>query len=143
RDPEGWNAETYMRELMTVPNRGYSYAFHEGRLTNHSHGYEHTATLAESEYAGVIIDVTDDAFIFEAKNRLLAGGVLEFIPPSSAAPVLLRMYDFERADSGARSVQVNPGHESILRIPFALFELEDPAQLAARLPPMSIARKEK
>ena len=41
------------------------------------------------------------------------------------------MYDFERADSGARSTQVNPGHESILRIPFALFEREDPKLLAA------------
>jgi U32 family peptidase len=142
RDPENWDPADYMQELLTVPNRGYSYAFHEGRLTHHSHGYEHTATLAEWEYAAVIREVREDAFIIEAKNRLLAGDVLEFIPPTGA-PILLRMYEFERADSGATSDQVNPGHDSILRVPFSLFDRENVEDLQARLPPMSIIRKEK
>lgn len=142
-DADNWNADTYMNELLTVPSRGYTYAFHEGRLTNHSHGYEHTRTLADWEYAGAILEVRDDCFIFEAKNRLLAGDVLEFIPPDGSAPVLLRMYTFQRADSDIISEQVNPGHQSILRIGFDAFDHEDPATMKARLPTYTIARKEK
>lgn len=171
-DPENWNAEDYMKELLTVPSRGYSYAFHEGRLTHHSHGYEHTETLSEFEYAGLIREVRDDAFVIEAKNRLLAGDVLEFIPPSAAEPVLLRMYEFERVEAGPSSGKrgrrakraakaalqngldlaalaeeekksVNPGHDSLIRVPFALFDQEDSRELVAKLPVGTILRKEK
>ncbi|MDP7599751.1 MAG: U32 family peptidase, partial [Rhodospirillales bacterium] len=76
-DPENWSAEDYMDELLTIPNRGYTYAFHEGRLTNHSHGYENTATLGAWEYAGIVQSVEDDAFIIEGKNKLEASDVLE------------------------------------------------------------------
>ncbi len=171
-DPDNWKAEDYMKELMTVPSRGYTYAFHEGRLSHHSHGYEHTETLAEFEYAAVVREVRDDAFVIEAKNRLLAGDVLEFIPPSAADPVLLRMYEFERLDTSApkntrhrrakrreRAARaqgldesaladeykrtVNPGHDSLIRVPFALFDHEDPDELAAKIPVNTIIRKEK
>ncbi|MCP4445825.1 MAG: peptidase U32 [Myxococcales bacterium] len=171
-DPENWNADEYMSELLTVPSRGYSYAFHEGRLSHHSHGYEHTETLSEWEYAAVVREVREDAFIIEAKNRLLAGDVLEFIPPSAAAPVLLRVYEFERlntrpgngkrgrhAKRAARVARalgiysqtvleeakkvVSPGHDSLLRIPFSLFDQERSEQLASQFPVGSIIRKEK
>lgn len=144
-DPENWSAEPFMKELMTVPNRGFTYAFHEGRLSHHSHGYEHTATLAEWEFAGIIKEVQEDAFIVEAKNRLLAGDVLEFIPPNTSAPVLLRIYQFEKVGKTRnRIVEVlNPGHESTIRIPFSLFEQEEQESLKLRLPAMTIIRKEK
>ncbi len=46
-DPENWDPKPYMRELEAVGNRGYTLAFHEGRLTNYAHDYEHTASLAQ------------------------------------------------------------------------------------------------
>lgn len=170
--PDNWKAEDYMKELMTVPSRGYSYAFHEGRLSHHSHGFEHTDTLSEWEYAAVVREVREDAFIIEVKNRLLAGDVLEFIPPSAAQPVLLRLYEFERLDvrkpndrssrRAKRAVKaaraqglepnmlledrnktVNPGHDSLVRVPFSLFEHEDSEKLSTRFPVNSIVRKEK
>ena len=143
QDAEGWSPEPYMKELLTVPNRGYSYAFHEGRLSHHSHGYEHTATLAEYEYAGVIREVEEDAFVFEAKNRLVAGDVIEFVPPRARRTVLLRIYEFHHVQSRTVTAQVNAGHDGLLRIPFSLFDRENPAELRKLLPVMSIARKEK
>ncbi|MEC7963249.1 MAG: U32 family peptidase, partial [Pseudomonadota bacterium] len=80
-DPAGWDPKPYMAELETVGNRGYTLAFHEGRLTNHAHNYEHTAAIAQWEYAGVVVGLEADAFLIEVKNKLEAGDVLEFVSP--------------------------------------------------------------
>jgi putative protease len=65
RDPVRWSADAYMRELATIPNRGYSLAFHDGKLTHHAHNFEDTHTLAAWEYAGMIVDIAEDAFLLE------------------------------------------------------------------------------
>ena len=148
KDPDNWKADDYMAELLTVPSRGYTYAFHEGRLTNHSHGYENTGTLADWEYAGMVMSVEEDAFLIEAKNRLAAGDVLEFVPPLTASSggretILLRIYEFERVKSGKVVDVINPGHETLFRVPFSAFDREDLATLQERLPVNTIIRKER
>ena len=142
-DPENWSAEDYMDELLTIPNRGYTYAFHEGRLTNHSHGYENTATLGAWEYAGIVQSVGDDAFIIEGKNKLEASDVLEFVPPNDRDTILLRLYEFEHANTGEIRSVINGGHDSYFRVPFAVFDQEDLTTLKDRIPPMTVLRKER
>jgi len=142
-DPENWSAEDYMDELLTIPNRGYTYAFHEGRLTNHSHGYENTATLGAWEYAGIVQSVGDDAFIIEGKNKLEASDVLEFVPPNDRDTILLRLYEFEHAKTGEIRSVINGGHDSYFRVPFAVFDQEDLTTLKERIPPMTVLRKER
>jgi len=142
-DPENWSAEDYMDELLTIPNRGYTYAFHEGRLTNHSHGYENTATLGAWEYAGIVQSVEDDAFIIEGKNKLEASDVLEFVPPNDRDTILLRLYEFEHAKTGEIRSVINGGHDSYFRVPFAVFDQEDLTTLKERIPPMTVLRKER
>jgi putative protease len=142
-DPDNWDPKAYMDELRTVPNRGYTLAFHEGRLTNLSHGYENTGSLSAYEFGGIITQVTEDAFFMKVKNKIQAGDVLEFIPPSAHDPVLLRLYEFENAQTGVVTDVVNATPETIIRIPFTLFEHENIQDLQIHFPPMSIVRKEK
>ncbi len=142
-DPENWNPLPYMRELESVGNRGYTLAFHDGRLTNHAHNYEHTAAIAQWEYAGVVSKVTEDALLVDVKNKLEAGEVLEFISPVTREPVLLRLYDFEVAKNGERKDVIHGGSQTTIRIPFALFDHEDPADIRARFPEFSVMRKER
>jgi len=142
-DPENWNPLPYMRELESVGNRGYTLAFHEGRLTNYAHDYEHTAAMAQWEYAGVVADVTNDAFLIEVKNKLEAGEVLEFVSPIARETVLLRMYDFEDAATGEKRDVIHGGTRTTIRIPFSLFDHEDPNVLRARFPQYSVMRKER
>jgi putative protease len=52
RDPESWNPAPYMNELNALPNRGYTLAFHEGRLTDLGHNYHSDASLSTSEVCG-------------------------------------------------------------------------------------------
>ncbi|WP_319545476.1 U32 family peptidase [Ruegeria conchae] len=142
-DPENWDPKSYMRELETVGNRGYTLAFHEGRLTNYAHDYEHTASIAQWEYAGIVTEVTQDAFLVEVKNKLEPGDVLDFVSPISRETVLLRVYDFERAHDGARLDVVHGSTKTTIRLPFTLFDHEDIEDLRARFPVYSVLRKER
>ncbi|MEP4034951.1 U32 family peptidase C-terminal domain-containing protein [Pseudophaeobacter sp.] len=142
-DPENWDPKPYMRELEAVGNRGYTLAFHEGRLTNYAHNYEHTASLAQWEYAGVVTEVTEDAFHVEVKNKLVAGEVLEFVSPIARETVLLRVYDFENAATGKRTEVVQGSTKTVIRLPFTLFDHEDIEDLKARFPQYSVMRKER
>ena len=142
-DPEGWDPKPYMRELEAVGNRGYTLAFHDGRLSNLAHDYEHTASLAQWEYAGVVTEVTDDAFHVLVKSKLTAGDVLEFVSPVARETMLLRVYDFELARDGARVDVVQGSQQPVIRLPFTLFDQEDPDNLKTRFPAFSVLRKER
>ncbi len=142
-DPEAWNPAPYMRELEAVGNRGYSLAFHDGRLTNYAHDYEHTASLAGWEYAGVVTGIEPDAFLVEVKNKLEAGEVLEFISPIARETVLLRLYDFEHSETKERHETVHGSTKTTIRIPFAVFDHEDPEELRMQFPAFTVLRKER
>ncbi len=142
-DPHNWSFEDYMGELLTVPNRGYTLAFHEGRLTHHAHNFESTRSVSEYEFGGVVTAVTKDSIIVAVKNRFLPGDVLEFVCPGYRDVIRLRLYEFENAEDGTIQDAVHPGVDFHLRIPFSAFDLEDHATLAERIPPITLVRKEK
>jgi putative protease len=143
KNPEQWSPKEYMQELETVPSRGYSYAFHEGRLSHYAHNYEDTRTLASFEFAGSILSVEEDAFTVEVKNRIEAGDVLEFLSPISGRNMLLRIYEFEHVKNGKVTTEVHAGQKPVIRIPFTLFDQEDVASFTEEFPPMTVIRKEK
>ncbi len=144
-NPATWNPDAYMRELETIPNRGYSLAFHEGQLKHYAHNYEDTHTLSDWEYAGMVAQVTDDAFLLEVKNRMDIGDVLEFVPPRSRETLLLRIYEFEdvRHNRTTTTQGIHAGQQPLLRIPFAWFHDEDVARLKNDVPVYTVVRKER
>jgi len=152
RDPENFNPKPYMNELMNVSNRGFTLAFHDGRLTNYGHNYEQTQTLGAWEFAGSIIEVDDEAFYLNVKNRLLAGDVMEFLTPDGADTVLLRLYEFDNVAGrngvinkdypGVKTDVVHAGIKPVVRIPFTLFDKENLDELKARIPVGTVVRKE-
>jgi len=142
-DPLNWDPKPYMRQLETVGNRGYTLAFHDGRLTNYAHDYENTAAIASWEYAGVVTGVTEAGFYVEVKNKLEAADVLEFISPVSRDTVLLRAYEFELAKTGEKRRVVQGGTQTTILFRFALFDHENIEQLKSRFPEYSVVRKER
>ncbi|KZL20625.1 putative protease YhbU precursor [Pseudovibrio axinellae] len=143
RDPDNWNPQKYMDEMYSVANRGYTTAFHDGRLNNYAHNYEDTHSIGEWEFAGLLENVTDDAFYMKVKNKIVAGEVLEFLQPMSGESVLLRIYEFENAKSGEITQEVHAGKQPVIRIPFSLFDKEEVAGFKDRFPINTIVRKER
>ncbi len=141
-NPEKWDSRAYMRELYTISGRGYTLAFHEGRLTNYAHSYEGNSPAGEWEYAGIIDEVTDDSLIVVPKNKLEAGDVLEFILAGTPETYLLRLYGFNTAN-GSKSKVIHAGDKQKVIIPFSAFEHEDQEKIKLHLTPMTVIRKEK
>lgn len=142
-DPQNWSADAYMEMLSAVPNRGYTYAFHDGRLTNHAHGFEHTGTIADWEFAGMIHAVEADAFVVEVKNKLIVGEVLEFMSPTHMEPLRIRLYEFEDTKSDKVTDVIHAGTKPLIRVPFSLFDKETTEHLKTNFPPMTVIRKER
>ncbi len=143
KDPASFDPSSYLDELNTIPNRGYTLAFHDGRLSNYGHAYEMNWNFSSYEYAGIIRSVEKDAFILEVKNKLVAGDVLEFVSPTRRDIMLLRIYEFIDAVTGRESAVVQPSEKPVIRLPFELFDHEDREELAKDFPAMTILRKEK
>lgn len=142
-NPESWSADDYIEELNTIQHRGYTLAFHEGRLSNLGHNYDDGNYAAGWEFAGFVKEITADAFIIEVKNKLVAGDVLEFLPPREKGGIYLRAYDYEIAKTGERREEVHAGMQQPIRIPFSAFDHEDAVSIAARMPVYTVLRKER
>lgn len=153
KDPENFDPKPFMNELQNVASRGFTLAFHDGRLSNYAHNYEHTQTLGAWEFAGQVCDWDADALYVGVKNRLQAGDVMEFLTPDFNDSILLRLYEFEnvadkygqridRAYAGVKSHILHAGTKPILRIPLSAFDKEEQNGLKARLPVGTVVRKE-
>ena len=150
-NPKTWNADDYMDEINSIANRGYTLAFHDGRLTNLAHDYESTGSTSFYEFTAKIIDWDGDNIIVEGKNRMDAGDVLEFLSPYQREPILLRIYEFKKIKQNAAgeyidhevSDKLHAGQRPLFKIPAADFHLFSQEKLQELLVPMTLVRKEK
>lgn len=142
-DPDNWSAEPYMRHLESVQNRGYTIAFHEGRLTNLAHNYDNAKSIAAYEYAGFIREWQGDDMIYEIKNTTESGDLIEFISPKLREPVRVRLQEFEDSETGEKTEKVSAGQNKAIRIPASIFEGLDQSKLRDLLPTLTVARKKK
>jgi putative protease len=147
REPEKWSADDYMDEINSVANRGYSLAFHEGRLTNLAHDYDSTGSTSFYEFAGRVLEWVGDDLIFEAKNFLQSGDVLEFLSPIQREPILIRLYEFDNVskglDRGEIQEKIHGGQKPKIRINASAFHEIEKSRLKELLPELTLIRKEK
>lgn len=140
-NPETWKFEDYLEDLYAVPNRGYTLGFHDGRLSPFSHNYYDVHSLSDMENAGFVRSWEEDALIFEVKNYLEAGELLQFLSPTLREPIRVRLQDFEDAKTRKITDKVSAGQNKAIRIPLAIFQTLRPEEVKAHLPVMSVARK--
>lgn len=143
KDPKNFDADDYMDEINSIANRGYSLAFHEGRLTNLAHDYDTTKSTSFYEYAGRIINWDEDDMIIEVKNRLDSGDVLEFLSPFQREPILIRLYEFFDVNKNIFSKVIHAGQKPLIKLSSNQFHLENKDKIKELLPVFSLIRKEK
>ncbi|MCW9035164.1 MAG: U32 family peptidase C-terminal domain-containing protein [Rhodospirillales bacterium] len=140
--PEDWSPDKYLKELYTLQSRGYTLGFHEGRLTDLAHNYDRSDSIGGWQFAGVVREWDGDDLIFEIRNMLRAGDVVEFMPPGEIDCIRLRLYEFEDSKSGKTLEKVSAGQGQAIRISADVFHNEDKRRLKELLPPLTLARKE-
>ena len=139
-NPDDWNADKYMPELMTLQNRGYCLGFHDGKLTNISQNYEYTRTLGEWLFAGSIVEWQGDDAIFEIRNYIDSGETIEFLIPNGLDNFDLTLNEFTDAVSGEVTTKVSAGQGKKIRIKPEMWG-KDVAEVKKMLPQYTIARK--
>ncbi len=142
-DKKSWNPDKYMREIEAISNRGYTLAFHDGRLTNLAHDYDSSRSSSFYEFAGQVISHEDNAIIVEFKNKIIKGDVLEFMVPDSEEIILLRIYEFDLIEKNKITHEVHGGQKPKVRIKLDLFHEENLQELKKKLPILTLIRKEK
>lgn len=139
-DPETWSADKYMPELMTLQNRGYCLGFHDGKITNISQNYEYTRTMGEWLFAGSIVEWQGDDAIFEIRNYIKAGEVIEFLIPRGIENFKLVLNEFEDAVNGENTAKVSAGQGKKIRLRPNVWG-RDVQEIKKLLPQYTIARK--
>ncbi len=143
-NPSNWDGQKYMDELDSLRSRGYTLAFHTGRLSNHAHDYDTTASLGDAQFGGFVREITDEGVVFEVRNTLKTGDVLEFLPPmgQSLSTIRLRMNRFLDFKSRKEKEKMSPGQGNAILIPFADFDRLTESAIRATLPELTVARVE-
>jgi putative protease len=140
--PRDWRPDRYMTELQKIQNRGYTLAFHSGRLTHLAHDYDSTESAANWHFAGFVREWKEDGLIFEIRNKLTSGDVLEFVLPHSLDVLHLRLYHFMIDGSGQEVWEISPGQKLAIFIPLISFDRENPTDIKNQLPVGTVARVE-
>ncbi|MBH41870.1 MAG: peptidase U32 [Candidatus Magasanikbacteria bacterium] len=142
-DPENWDHEPFLAELYTLQNRGYSLAFHNNRLTNLAHNYDSAKSVAQYENAGYIREWDGDDIIFEVKNRIDSGDLIEILSPVLWEPIRLRITECIDAETGEVTEAVSAGQNKAIRLPASIFLGLEGKNIKELLPQYTVARKEK
>jgi len=80
--------------------------------------------------------------LFEIKNFLTAGDIIEFVSPYFLEPIRVRLYEFTDADTGITKERISPGRAGqCIAIPLSIFNA-DPSYIKEILPVLTVARKE-
>lgn len=144
KSPQTWKPDLYMKELEALQNRGYTLAFHEGRLTHLSHNYGNSASFSEYEVAGVIQKWDGNDIIFEVKNPICTGEIIEFLPPAAWEPICLQLPSFTHADTSKVTEKISAGAKNFaIRIPASAFKNFAADELRKILPALTQARKKR
>lgn len=134
-NPKDWKPDTYIEELSTLQNRGYTLGFLDGNAGPESHNYEISASSGAWRYAGLVQSKTNDSLIFEIKHKIEKGDVIEFLSPSQFEPIVWEMTEFYDASNNAPLESISSGHlGQAIRIPM-------PIEILDKLPILSVARK--
>lgn len=133
-DSENWNSETYMKELATLQNRGYTTGFFDGTPSNDAQDYTDTTSRSGWRNIGYVLENTGDSLIIDLRNKLKKGDKIEILSPYKFEPETItidKMYD---GFDGSMVEMIAPGREDqTVKMPI------DPA-LAHLFPELTIIR---
>lgn len=138
KNPDTWNYNIYMSELSTLQNRGYTYGFFDGKLTNHAMNYNTTRSDGNYRYAGVITGLKSDGIVLKIKNSFSNYDTLEFLSPYQLKTINIIPSVMINLKDNNKLNKVNVSYTEVL-IPYENFSLSKD-EIIKLLPILSLAR---
>ncbi|MDR1418698.1 MAG: U32 family peptidase C-terminal domain-containing protein [Endomicrobium sp.] len=108
-NPQNWDPNLYMRELLTLQNRGYTLGFFNGIPNNTAQDYNETLSKSDYRNAGIIIDNQDKMLIIELKHKLKKGDEIEILSPHQFEPIKIVLNEIYNTDNYRLVETLAPG----------------------------------
>ena len=117
RDPQHFDASSFMDDLNVLESRGYTTAFFDGPLPPDAHDYNTTRSNSDWHAAGVITSVDDKKINFELRNELKEGDTIKFILPNIDEKVSVLLDKIINAKNGEIIPKMSAGQHNSILIP--------------------------
>jgi len=115
KDPEHFDASVFMKDLDVLESRGYTTAFFDGPVTSNAHDYNTTHSNSDYQAAGVIVNNREDKIVFELRNEIKTGDILNFILPGVNDVISVKVNNIINAKNNEILFKMSAGqHNSIL-----------------------------
>ncbi|MCL2335231.1 MAG: U32 family peptidase C-terminal domain-containing protein [Endomicrobia bacterium] len=132
--PASWKPDSYMKELETLQNRGYTTGFFDGIPGQETQDYKDTASRSQWRNAGIVKDNKDGFLTVEIKNKLKKGDKVEILSPYKYEPVEVVLNDIYDCENGSLVSEIAPGKTN------QSFKIPISAKEAALFPENTILR---
>ncbi len=134
QNPDNWQPEPYMNELMTLQSRGYTVGFLDGNAGPEAQSYDVSASTGDWRFAGIVRGHTADRLIVEVKHKITRGTILEALSPDTLTPIRIEVTDFFDTHTGKLLEDISSGRPGqTIAIPLESAEIR-------HLPTLSVLR---
>lgn len=137
KSPQDWSSESYMAELETLQNRGYTLGFYDGVSSPEQQNYDSTQSSGSWRNAGVIREWTEEGAVFTLYQKLCQGDVLTFLSPFQWEPIEVKLPYLIDFFSKKEVAEISPGRVGqALLLPHCFFSDLN----VEKFPPLTVAR---
>jgi putative protease len=106
---ESWSPSKYMKELITLQNRGYTLGFFDGIPKKEAQGYDDTSSQSDYRNAGVVKDNNNEFLTIELRHKLKKGDEIEILSPFRFEPVKVVLSEIYNKDNNRLVDELAPG----------------------------------
>ncbi|BAV58628.1 peptidase U32 [Endomicrobiia bacterium] len=111
-NPGSWHPDEYMKELITLQNRGYTIGFFDGMPGIEAQDYIDTSSKSNYRNAGVIKSNANGFLTIELRNKLKKGAEIEILSPFKFKPVKIILNEIYNKDNNNLIEELAPGKAS-------------------------------
>ncbi|OEG70370.1 hypothetical protein ATZ36_04725 [Candidatus Endomicrobiellum trichonymphae] len=108
-NPGGWHPDKYMKELITLQNRGYTIGFFDGMPGREAQDYIDTSSKSNYRNAGVIKSSANGFLTVELRHKLKKGNEIEILSPFKFEPMKIILNEIYDKDNNNLVEELSPG----------------------------------
>jgi putative protease len=108
-NPSGWQPDEYMKELITLQNRGYTIGFFDGIPGREAQDYIDTSSKSNYRNAGVIKSSANGFLTVELRHKLKKGSEIEILSPFKFEPIKIILNEIYDKDNNNLIEELSPG----------------------------------
>jgi len=108
-NPTGYDYTKYLEEIEKTKTRGLTTFYFNDRNNKDFQEYDGKQYNPDYEFGGKILDIVDDRYLIEIRNKLTVGDEMEVIIPGEIKPIKFKIDNLWDSETKEQINTVNPG----------------------------------